>query len=183
MNKPYELGILIGRFQPFHTGHQDMIDKALALCDKVGLFIGSSQESGTLMNPFSYEERKGWLKKIYGDRLYVYPLPDIGVGNNSKWGDYVIENVIQRFGRAPDLFVSGKESRRIDWFDSINGLAVAELYLPKTIEISATRVREMFIGNELEEWKKYTDPLLWDEFDRLRKTVISSSSRLDTASI
>ena len=72
--KSYKLGITIGRFQTFHKGHQVMIDKAIELCEKVGVFIGSSQESGTNKNPFSYEMRESILKKIYGDRISIYPL-------------------------------------------------------------------------------------------------------------
>ena len=64
-NKPFRLGITVGRFQTFHKGHQYMIDKAVALCESVGVFIGSSQESGTAKNPFSYETRERLLKKIY----------------------------------------------------------------------------------------------------------------------
>ena len=66
-------------------------------------------------------------EKLFGDRVGVYPLPDIGVGNTAAWGDYVLENVMQRFGRMPDLLVSGKETRRLDWFDSVAGVRIAEL--------------------------------------------------------
>ncbi len=183
MNKPYSLGITVGRFQTFHNGHKDMIDKALALCERVGVFIGSSQESGTSKNPFTYETRAHLLRKIYGDALVICPLPDIGVGNNARWGDYVLQNVEARFGRAPDLLVSGKETRRLDWFDSVHGLAVAELYVPKTVNISAGEMRALFISGDFETWKKYADPRLWDEFEPLRKTVLASRGNDGTASI
>ena len=49
--KPYNSGIIVGRFQTFHNGHKDMIDRAVELCEEVGIFIGSSQESGTFKNP------------------------------------------------------------------------------------------------------------------------------------
>ena len=111
-DKAFKLGIVVGRFQTFHTGHLDMIDKACAVCDRVGIFVGSSQESGTLKNPFTFEARRAMLQKVFGSRVQIYPLPDIGVGNNAKWGDYVLQNVRRRFGRAPDLLVSGKEDRR-----------------------------------------------------------------------
>ena len=88
-NKAFKLGIIVGRFQTFHTGHLYMVDKACAVCDRVGVFVGSSQESGTLKNPFTYEQRRDMLKKVFGDSVIIYPLPDIGVGNNSRWGDYV----------------------------------------------------------------------------------------------
>ena len=183
MSKPYQLGITVGRFQAFHKGHQYMIDKAVALCESVGVFIGSSQESGTVKNPFSYETRERLLKKIYGDAIRVYPLPDIGVGNNSRWGDYVIDNVVAQCGEKPDLLVSGKEIRRIDWFDSVKSLTIAELYVPKIIDISATQMRAFFLTGDVESWRTYTDPALWDEFDTLKRIVEAAQSNTETASI
>lgn len=181
--KAYSLGIMVGRFQTLHTGHQYMIDKAVEICDEVGIFIGSSQESGTNKNPFSYETRERLLKAIYGDRIHVYPLPDIGVGNNSQWGDYVLKNVKERFGRAPDLLASGREERRLAWFDSEEGLCISELYVPKTIDISASQMRQFFIDGNREEWKKYTDPKIWDSYEQLREAVLNSKDNTDTASI
>ena len=121
----FELGITVGRFQTFHNGHADMIGKALDICGKVGVLIGSSQESGTANNPFTYEMREDILRKVVGDRIMISPLPDIGVGNNCKWGEYVIENAVRCFGRAPDLLVSGKEDRRTGWFSDGKGLSIA----------------------------------------------------------
>lgn len=181
--RPFALGILVGRFQTFHTGHEDMINKALAVCEKVGIFVGSSQESGTSKNPFTYETREKTLKTVFGDRVDVFPLPDIGVGNNSKWGDYVLENVKSRYGTSPSLLVSGKETRRIDWFDSSEGVTVAELYIPKTIDISATKMREYLINNYFEEWKKYTPKPLWNSFGELREIMLAAKDNDFTQSI
>ena len=138
MNKPFELGVTVGRFQTLHTGHVYMIEKAAAVCEKVGIFVGSSQESGTAKNPYTYEQRERFLREVFGDTVEIYPLPDIGVGNTSKWGDYVLKNVRERFGKAPDLLVSGKEERRVSWFDSVEGVSVAELYVSKIIDMSAS---------------------------------------------
>lgn len=183
MEKAYKLGITVGRFQTFHKGHQMMIDKAIELCERVGVFIGSAQESGTNKNPFSYEMRKSILEKIYGDTISIYPLPDIGVGNNSRWGDYVIDNVTERFGESPDLLISGKEERRIDWFDGIKGLSISELYIPKTVDISAGRMREWFVRNDFDTWKRYCDERLWSSFPEMRKIVLASYGNTETASI
>ena len=182
-NKPYDLGIIVGRFQTFHLGHQDMIDKAIELCSTVGVFIGSSQEAGTEKNPFSYELRKSLLESIYGDRIKIFPLPDIGVGNTSKWGDYVLENVMQRFGRQADIFISGKEERRLDWLGSTAGRGIAEMYIPKSINISASELREHFINGDIAAWKRFTDKRLWHRFDELRGIVLNSYENKDTASI
>ena len=181
--KPFELGIIVGRFQTFHIGHEYIIDKAVGICDTVGVFIGSSQESGTFKNPFTYETRERIIKKVYGDRVVVYPLPDIGVGNNSAWGEYVLRNAKERFGKAPDLLVSGKEERRIDWFDGIESISASELYVPKIIDISATQMRDFFISGNIEEWEKYTNKKLRGEYDALRAEVIASKDNLYSDSI
>ena len=182
-NKPYRLGILVGRFQTLHSGHTDMINRAIELCDKVGIFVGSSNESGTSKNPFSYETREDMLKTVFGNEVFVFPLPDIGVGNNSTWGDYVLKNVVERFGEMPDLLVSGKEARRVSWFDSVDGASIAELYIPKTIEISATEMRDFLINDDCESWKKYTDSKLWGKYKKLRQEVLLSKDNSETHSI
>lgn len=183
MKKPYNLGIIVGRFQSFHNGHKDMLDKALELCETLGVLIGSSQESGTNKNPFTYETRESILRKVYGDRLRICPLPDIGVGNTAKWGDYVVSTVVEVFGAPPDLMISGKEERRVDWMSGEAGRSIAELYIPKTIDISASRMRRFFVENDLESWKEYTDPRLWDSFGELRRIVLAAYENEQTSSI
>lgn len=182
-SKPFELGVTVGRFQSFHAGHEYMINTAVKLCGRVGIFVGSSQESGTRNNPFSYETRERVLKKLFGDTVSIFPLPDIGVGNNSSWGDYVLKNINDRFGCPPDLLVSGKEARRVDWFDSTRGITVAELYVPKIIDISGTRMREFFISDNREEWQRHTNPVLWDEYDLLREEMLAAQDNLYTESL
>lgn len=181
--KPFKLGIIVGRFQTIHSGHEMMINKAVSLCDEVGIFVGSSQEQGTAKNPYSYELRERLLSKLFGDSVRIFPLPDIGVGNVSKWGDYVLEQVYERFGKYPDLLVSGKESRRISWFDNADGMNISELYIPKSIDISASEMRDFLIDNDFEEWKKYTNPAIWDEYDFLREAVIDSKDNDETQSV
>ena len=183
MDKPYKLGILVGRFQTIHLGHEKMVNTALHLCRQVGVFVGSSQESLTSKNPFSYEIREEMLHAVFGDAIRVYPLPDIGVGNNPRWGDYVLQNVEALFSCLPDLLVSGKEARRLDWFDSVAGLAISELYIPKSIDISATEMRQFFLADDFESWKKHTNPRLWSKYPELRQIVLASQSRRETDSI
>ena len=183
MDKPYKLGILVGRFQTIHAGHEKMVNTALQLCEQVGIFVGSSQEALTSKNPFSYEIREEMLHAVFGDAIRVYPLPDIGVGNNAGWGDYVLEQVELRFGRLPDLVVSGREVRRIDWFDSPSGSGISELYIPKSIDMSASQMRRFFADDDYEQWKSYTNPKLWPRYRQLREIALASQGNLETKSI
>ena len=181
--KPYRLGILVGRFQTLHTGHEDMIRQAAALCETVGIFVGSSQESGTSRNPFSYELRKEMLTAVFGDAVTVHPLPDAGLGNTAAWGDYVLRNVRERFGRLPDLIVSGREARRTSWFDGEEGGHAAELYVPKTVEISASELRGYLLSDDRESWARWVNPALLPLYPKLREAVLLAQGSDDTASV
>lgn len=180
--KPFSLGIMVGRFQTLHSGHEYMIRTALSLCDEVGIFVGSAQESGTATNPFPYSTRESLLKMLFGDRIHVFPLPDIGVGNNAQWGEYVLQNVNARLGRNPDLLISGKEIRRVGWFDGLD-VQISELYIPKTIDISASEMRTFFLKNDEESWKRYTNPKLWGQYARLREQVLACRDVTQTQSM
>ena len=182
-NKPFSLGVIVGRFQPVHVGHGRIIDTAAAVCDKVCVFVGSSQESGTAVNPLDYETRARYLRIIYGDRACVFPLPDIGVGNVPAWGEYVIKSAAERFDMPPDLFVTGREERRISWFDGAAGRKIAVLSIPKTVDITASRMREFLIADDAESWRKYTPAALWDEYAAIRAAVLASYGNTRTDSV
>lgn len=183
MNKLFKNGILVGRFQTLHLGHGQIIEKALDLCENVTVFIGSSQESRTQKNPFGFDERKKYLQAVYGDKIAVYPLPDIGVGNNPEWGEYVIKNALDRTGSMPDLFVSGKEERRASWLCGCCGNGINEMYLAKSIDIDSTRVRKYLLENDLESWKKCVDGKLWRYYEEMRCVVLKSQHDPTTQSI
>ena len=181
--KPFALGLIVGRFQTLHLGHADMIEKALAVCGRVGIFVGSSQESGTEKNPYSYEMRKRMLEAVFPGRLEIRPLPDRGLGNNSLWGQYVLENAQSQFSSLPDLVISGREERRTSWFDESGEGKMAELIVPKSLDISATALRHMLAEDERLEWQRYTPQALHGMYDEMREKVLASLENTRTESI
>lgn len=80
--KKYPVGLIIGRFQPFHNGHRHLIQVALDKVDVIIIGIGSSNVKNA-NNPFSYSKRKQMLhlfikKEKIGDKvLQIVPLPDV----------------------------------------------------------------------------------------------------------
>lgn len=50
-------GVFIGRFQPFHRGHAEVIKQALNTCDRVTIILGSSRSARSTRNPFLASER------------------------------------------------------------------------------------------------------------------------------
>ena len=92
MEHKHEVGLYIGRFQPFHKGHKSIVEAALKQCDKLIIGIGSSQEIRTKRNPFSYEEREQMiLRSFFAEELYsriiIIPIPDrTEYSDDASWG-------------------------------------------------------------------------------------------------
>lgn len=85
-------GFFIGRFQPYHQGHHDIILEILEEVDELVIGIGSSQESHSIKNPFTAGERMLMVSKALEEiktdkKAYVVPLEDIY--RNSLWVPHV----------------------------------------------------------------------------------------------
>jgi bifunctional NMN adenylyltransferase/nudix hydrolase len=66
MSKKYNTLILIGRFQPFHNAHLEIIKRSTALCDKLIVITGSAAQPRTYKNPFTSAERAQMIKYATG---------------------------------------------------------------------------------------------------------------------
>ncbi len=75
-------GIVLGRFQPFHNGHEHLVLEALEHFQEVTIAVGSSQEEWTTNNPFSFKERQSmieaWaIENNLKERITVVGIEDI----------------------------------------------------------------------------------------------------------
>jgi nicotinamide-nucleotide adenylyltransferase len=92
-------GLYIGRFQPYHFGHQAVLKKISQEVDEIVIVIGSAQESHTPENPFTGGER---MEMIYAalsevglrECSVVTPLQDIQ--RNSVWASH-LRSMVPRF--------------------------------------------------------------------------------------
>lgn len=89
----YKLGLVIGRFQPFHLGHQYLIEKALLHTEKIIIGIGSSNIADE-NNPYDIGLREEFIKEFLKQEnllervekiIYIPDVPD-----DDKW--YAIAN-------------------------------------------------------------------------------------------
>jgi nicotinamide-nucleotide adenylyltransferase len=82
-------GLLVGRMQPVHEGHLQVIKTILQEVDELIIGIGSAQLSHTVKDPFTAGERVMMLTKslaennIAASRYYVLPIQDVAC--NSVW--------------------------------------------------------------------------------------------------
>jgi nicotinamide-nucleotide adenylyltransferase len=95
-------GLLIGRFQPFHSGHLALVRQIRAARpnDPLLLGIGSAQASFTWKNPFTAGERVEMIVAAIEDagvdRVLPVPVPDID--RHALWVRHV-ESLLPPFDR------------------------------------------------------------------------------------
>lgn len=185
--KPYKTGFIIGRFQTFTKGHEKLVDTGLQLCDKVLVIIGSSQESGTIRNPFNSKCRYEMISKIYGKdnpNLDITALPDLTDENDIsyEWGSYLMNNVKEILGCKPDVMIYGNDESRSGWFSKEELSNITEIIINRNSEdcpISATYLRELMIKNDYNEWKKWTNEKIHPLYESLRNTLLKIESYLN----
>lgn len=99
MNKKFDLLVFIGRFQPWHNGHQKVLDAALEQSHKVLILVGSHDEPRTLRNPFTSSERiemiKNSLNYVSLVQTSFAPICDI-LYNDDLWIEQV-QNTVAEF--------------------------------------------------------------------------------------
>lgn len=65
----YDTLVLIGRFQPVHNAHIEIIRRARSLCRDLVIIIGSAKQPRTYKNPWTAEERKMMLSNALDEML------------------------------------------------------------------------------------------------------------------
>lgn len=79
-------GLLIGRFQPFHRGHEQLVERIASEVDEVIVGIGSADQSHTRRDPFTAGERIVMISNVLAEMdapSYVVPIEDLN--RNSVW--------------------------------------------------------------------------------------------------
>ncbi len=78
-------GVIVGRMSPLHLGHRGLIQKMLDECgyENSLLLIGSCNAEQSMRHFFDYEQRRGFIKKIFPE-IRVMGLPDFP-NSNQCW--------------------------------------------------------------------------------------------------
>lgn len=176
-SKAYDAGLLVGRFQTFHIGHQRLVDTGLMLCDRLLILVGSAQECGTERNPLNVQTRIEMIKTVYQtDRVMIYALSDLSNENDIRpeWGRYLLDHVDRYIYKPPELMIYGNDESRSRWFDTEDIKDTSEFIVNRgALPISATMLREMMVRNNRKAWMKWVDPKLHKMYDRLRNELMT----------
>jgi len=83
-------GLYIGRFQPFHNGHNSVVQQIIRDGLRPVIIVGSANINDE-RNPLSYFKRMQLIKSLYGKAVSVYPLDDYDDWN--EWYNYLADSI------------------------------------------------------------------------------------------
>jgi pantetheine-phosphate adenylyltransferase len=133
-----KIAVFAGTFDPFTIGHQDIVNRALPLFDKITIAIGVNEEKTTL---FPLSERVDIIKKVFGNNEKIMIETYAGLTGefckkyNSRYLIRGIRNALD-FQYENDLAQVNKE---------IFGLeTVFFITTPTLSHISSSLVRELY---------------------------------------
>jgi len=172
-------GLMMGRFQPFHLGHLDLVTQILNECDEVIIAITSSQFNYLEKDPFTAGERIEMIHNSLKDtsldlnKIFVVSLEN--QFNIATWASY-LKSALPIF----DKVYSGNDYVLMLLSDSgIN--VVKPAFLDRT-RFNATKIRRMIIMDE--NWKDLVPNAVYDLLTKInaknRLTVISQTDTKPT---
>ena len=111
-----KIGLFIGRFQPFHLGHLNIIKTACKEVNTLVIGVGSSQESNTDKNPFSFDERalmiELTLKLENINNCEIKPIKDYP-NDNKKW----VREIKRAIPQIDIIYMCNKNSSGEQWIE------------------------------------------------------------------
>ena len=155
----YVHGLCVMRAQPFHIGHQRIIDKMLDDCEYATVVLGSIQEQGTSRNPLSFELRKEMIQNIYASQIKEGKLIVVGlhdINNSAEWGKFVVDFIKRTFPELPksEVYYAGS-NYDAHWFAGvIKHIEIIERNDNSFVFVSGTMIRDMIRYGDT-RWKDF----------------------------
>lgn len=145
-------GLMIGRFQPFHNGHLNLVHQILSECDELIIAVGSSQFNFTFSNPFTAGERIYFIhnslveSKIDLSRVYILPI--LNLENNAIWVQH-LKCMLPKF----DSIYSGNKFVQELLSHSSETFGIHAPVFHNKNECNGTNIRMNIVMNK--EWRNF----------------------------
>ncbi len=158
MVKKYQHGFCILRCQPFHIGHNRLIQKMMEECAYGTVLIAAAQECGTSVNPLPYFMRKKMIQNVWRKNESYNRLRIMGIRNKSNiaWDEYVMDSIARELPHlpVPDVMYVGDE-REYNLFSArVPNVGICSRTTQDFPFLSGNMVRDMILLND-ERWKNF----------------------------
>jgi hypothetical protein len=142
-----EHGFFIGRLNPIHIGHEQVIDHMIEThgIDNSAVVIGSSNAETSMRHFFSYVERRAFIKTLYPE-LDVVGLPDYK--GDAPWLQALDDIIEFKYGQgsAPQAEFFGGSEEDVGFFLAAGRrVRILNRYDGTTPKISASEVRDSLL--------------------------------------
>lgn len=139
----------VGRFQPFHYGHEKILKTIAEEVDEVVIGIGSAQKSHSIRDPFTAGERIEMVLKSLENfpiRHYIIPLQDVEY--NALWVSHVKS-------MSPKFDVVYSNNPLVIQLFTEAGIEVRRPAMHERNIYSGTAIRKSMIEGKNRGWTEY----------------------------
>lgn len=171
------------RAQPMHLGHLDVIKKASAENERVLVFVGSANKSGTKRNPLDISDRLFFVRSVIEseklNNVVVAPLSDWSKEDAyalaKEWGRFFYYNAVNALeSKTFTLYYNDDIGIARNWFDEDLQKRVTIVYSEKSRDISATKIREAIIADDTDFLEKVLPQIVYDKRDYIRSKLVNA---------
>jgi bifunctional NMN adenylyltransferase/nudix hydrolase len=114
----YFIGVLIGRFEPFHNGHHSLVKFALENVYELVIVLGSCNVARSIKNPWTGEEREEMIRACFdeetNERLKFVHASDY-LYNDNRWLTS-LQNQLAELNGEDDYILFGEEKDRSSFY-------------------------------------------------------------------
>lgn len=161
----HEFGVLIGRFQPFHVAHLDLVRFALKQAQTVVIGVGSSNQAPDTRNPWSADERqvmiRSCLTKEENDNIRFARLEDYYY-SNMRWIAGVQKAISDHTGTSKDVKLIGFKKDASSFYLSLFPQWGPHLEPETHVDMNATKVRDLMFTQDKIGIQNFLPPTVFD---------------------
>ena len=163
--------VFIGRFQPFHQGHKNVVDQYRGEFEDFCIVIGSADEEDTEDNPLSFEERRAVIHECFPD-LEVLGVKDEEKTDegNQEWVEKIEEKT------QADAVISQNPLVK-DIVKDLSDLELIEQDMHDPEVYSGTAIRRRIKSGE--EWRYLTPECAKEKLEELAEKIKESGINYD----
>lgn len=170
-------GLMMGRFQPFHLGHLELVKQILNDCDEVIIALTGSQFNYIKKDPFTSGERMEMIHQTLHEndidlsRCYIVAIEN--QFNVATWASY-LKSSLPHF----DKVYSGNDYVVMLLADS--GYAVVSPKFFDREKYNASKIRQMIANDE--QWEKLVSSSVSEIIKKINgvrriKTIFKSETK------
>jgi len=176
--KKYDYAVVIGRFQPLHLAHQDLIQYSLTLAEKVVVILGSARSAPDVKNPFTPAMREEIIRACFpkdAENLIFRAVRDYPY-NDHVWtaevqniiGEITDDDRMEEARVALVGFFKDRSSYYLNLFPQWN---FEEFYAAdkERLLLNATQIRDKYFAED-EDWQTMVSPTVARYLNAFRET-------------